>query len=48
MPTELARWYDVMDELGNYDYAFMNSEELSKNQSMYYEMAKSEFPELFQ
>ena len=46
MPTELARFYDVMDELGIFDYAFYTIEEVGANQDMYYEMAKEEFPEL--
>lgn len=47
MPTEIARFYDAMDALGNYDYAFYTIEETGANQDMYYEIARQEFPELF-
>ncbi len=47
MPTELARWYDVMDELENFDYAYMTGRELQENQDMYYELAEQEFPQFF-
>ena len=46
MPTEIARFYDVMDELGIYDYGYYTAEELTLNQDMYYELATEEFPEL--
>lgn len=48
MPTELARFYDVMDELGNFDYAHMTGAELQENQDMYYEMVAEEFPYLIE
>ncbi len=46
MPTEIARWYDWMDALENYDYASMDYDDLAANQDMYYEIARQEFPEL--
>lgn len=46
MPTEIARWYDWMDALDNYDYVVMSEEELFTSQKMYYEIAREEFPDL--
>lgn len=48
MPKEIAHFYDVMDELGLYDYAFYSIEDVGANQDMYYELAEQEFPGLFE
>lgn len=48
MPTEFARFYDTMDELGIFDYGVYTEEELKANEDMFYELAKQEFPYLFE
>lgn len=47
MPEKLAGFYDILDELGIFDYGSYSLEELEANQKMYYEMIKMEFPELY-
>lgn len=47
MPVNIARFYDWMDALGNYDYGVMLDEDLQANLDMYYGIVKEEFPEQF-